>query len=765
MPRFTPERLLSIPRFACRGAVVVLSLGCWSGLLKVNASEAGSSLPQPASAQEPAQKLAAAAPVSFLNEVMPLLTKAGCSSGGCHSKPEGQNNFKLSVFGYDPQLDYNEIIHDAHGRRVFFAAPEESLLLLKATGSVPHEGGARFSRDSADYRRVLEWIQQGAPFDPPEAPRLKGIQVEPKFPTLAQGASVPLKVLAAFSDGTQRDVTARTLFSSNDKELVAAGEDGVLKAGSQQGEAVIVVNYMGSVDVSRPVIPPARKLAAADFAAFPVLNEADRMIYQRLQGLGILPSGQCTDAEFIRRSALDCIGRLPTAEEASAFLADTSPDKRSKWVDKILSDPNYAEHWSVKWGDLIRPNPSRVGVKPVFLLDLWLRDMFRRNVPYNAMVRELLTAQGNSHQSGPIAVARDKRDPVDAGGFVSQIFLGVRMECAKCHHHPSEKWAQEDYYQLAAFFGKMRSRGQGISAPISGEVEMWWYDASGKGVAHPITEAVMTPKVPDGPELPYVAGVDPRVQLVDWMVDPKNPFFARAIVNRVWGEFLGKGIVDPVDDFRASNPPSNPALLDWLASDFVAHGFDLKHLMRTILATAAYQRSSLPSESNVADQRNFSRSLRRRLPAEVLLDAVGDLTGARDTLGGLPQGSRAVQTWNHKLGSEFMDAFGRPNSSLECPCERERKPTVVQSLHLMNSTGLQTKLTSAKGRVAAWAASQKSPAEIVREVYLSAYAREPGADELLAASSYFTREGASRAEAVQDLVWAVINTGEFVFNH
>jgi hypothetical protein len=381
------------------------------------------------------------------------------------------------------------------------------------------------------------------------------------------------------------------------------------------------------------------------------------------------------------------------------------------------------------------------------------------------MVRELLTAQGNSHQSGPIAVARDKRDPVDAGGFVSQIFLGVRMECAKCHHHPSEKWAQEDYYQLAAFFGKMRSRGQGISAPISGEVEMWWYDASGKGVAHPITEAVMTPKVPDGPELPYVAGVDPRVQLVDWMVDPKNPFFARAIVNRVWGEFMGKGIVDPVDDFRASNPPSNPALLDWLASDFVAHGFDLKHLMRTIMATAAYQRSSLPSESNVADQRNFSRSLRRRLPAEVLLDAVGDLTGASDLLGGLPQGSRAVQTWNHKLGSEFMDAFGRPNSSLECPCERERKPTVVQSLHLMNSTGLQTKLTAAKGRVAAWAASQKSPAEIVREVYLSAYAREPGADELLAASSYFTREGASRAEAVQDLVWAVINTGEFVFNH
>lgn len=753
MPRFTPERLLSVLRFPFRGAGVVLSLVCVSSSLQLNA-------------QEPASEQKTASPqVSFLNEVMPLLTKAGCSSGGCHSKPEGQNNFKLSVFGYDPQLDYNEIVHDAHGRRVFFAAPEESLLLLKATGSVPHEGGSRFSQDSPVYRKVLEWIQQGAPFDRPEAPRLKGIQVEPKFPTMAQGASVPLKVTASFSDGTQRDVTARTLYSTNDKELVAAGEDGVLKAGTQQGEAVIVVNYMGAVDVSRPVIPPEKQLAASDFTVFPVFNEADKVIYQRLQGMGILPSGQCTDSEFIRRSALDSIGRLPTAEEAAVFLSDTSPDKRAKWVAKILSDPNYAEHWAVKWGDLIRPNPSRVGVKPVFLLDLWLRDMFRRNVPYNRMVRELLTAQGSSHQLGPIAVARDKRDPVDAGGFVSQIFLGVRMECAKCHHHPSEKWAQEDYYQLAAFFGKMRSRGQGISAPISGEVEMWWYDAGGKGVAHPITEAVMTPKVPDGPEVPYVNGVDPRVQLVDWMVDPKNPFFARAIVNRIWGEFMGKGIVDPVDDFRASNPPSNPALLDWLASDFIAHGFDLKHLMRTIMATAAYQRSSLPSESNLADQRNFSRSLRRRLPAEVLLDAVGDLTGSRDALGGLPLGSRAVQTWNHKLGSEFMDAFGRPNASLECPCERERKPTVVQSLHLMNSAGLQTKLTSPKGRVAAWTASTKTPVEIIREIYLSAYSREPGADELLAASAHFTREGASRAEAVQDLVWAVINTAEFVFNH
>ncbi len=736
---------------------MLLAVLCVSASVLTNAQDAGA----PTSSIRTGEAQA----VSFLNEVMPLLTKAGCSSGGCHSKPEGQNNFKLSVFGYDPQLDFNEIVYDARGRRVFFAAPEESLLLLKATGSVPHEGGARFTRDSATYQKVLLWIQQGAPFDSSETPRLKTIQVEPKFPTLTPGSSLPLKVTAAFSNGSTKDVTAQALYSSNDKDLVAAGEDGVLKAGSLQGEAVVVVNYMGAVDVSRPIIPPAQKLAASDFGSFPVFNEADRLIYQRLEGLGVLPSGQCSDSEFIRRSALDCIGRLPTADESRTFLSDTSPDKRSKWITQILADTNYADHWAVKWGDLIRPNPSRVGVKPVFLLDLWLRDRFRKNVPFNAMVRELLTAQGNSHEYGPIAVTRDKRDPVDASGFVSQIFLGVRMECAKCHHHPSEKWTQEDYYQLAAFFGKMRQRGQGISAPISGEAEMWWYDSGGKGVAHPITEALMTPKVPDGPEVPYVNGTDPRVQLVDWMVDSKNPFFARAIVNRIWGEFMGKGIVDPVDDFRASNPPSNPELLTWLAGDFVSHGFDLKHLMRTILETAAYQRTSLPVESNLTDQRNYSHSLRRRLPAEVLLDAVGDLTGARDTLGGLPLGSRAVQTWNHKLASEFMDAFGRPNPSLECPCERERKPTVVQSLHLMNSTGLQAKLTSPKGRVGAWAASAQTPAEVIQEIYWSAYSRAPDPEEMQAAAAHFTREGVTRAEAVQDIVWAVVNTAEFVFNH
>jgi hypothetical protein len=703
--------------------------------------------------------------VSFINEVMPLLAKAGCSAGACHAKPEGQNNFKLSVFGYDPRLDFNEIVNDARSRRVFLAAPEQSLLLLKATGQIPHEGGARISVDSPQYRTLLDWIKQGAPFDASSVPRLKKISVEPKHFELAPGDLKQLKVTAIFSDSSTRDVTDLSLYQSNEKELVEVDDVGGLTASRGHGEAVIVVNYMGAVDVARPLLSPPKKLSQEAFAAFPIHNEIDRFVYQRLQSIGVLPSGQCSDAQFIRRAALDCIGRLPTIEEARAFHADKAERKRSLWIQKLLAEKNYADHWAVKWGDLIRPNPSRVGVKPVFLLDLWLRDMFRRNVPYDRMVKELLMAEGSSHQYGPVAVLRDKRDPADASGFVSQIFLGVRMECARCHHHPSEKWAQEDYYQLAAFFGKMRSRGQGISAPISGEPEVWWYDSGGKGVLHPINDTPMVPKAPDGPEFAYQKDVDPRSQLLDWMLSRENPFFARAIVNRIWGEFLGKGIVDPVDDFRVSNPASNPELLEWLAADFASHGYDLKHLMTTIMESAAYQRSSEPNDSNLTEHRNFARFMRRRLPAEVLSDAVADLTGVRDEFTGLPSGSRAVQTWNHKLTSEFLDAFGRPNPSLECPCERERKPTVVQSLHLMNSNGLQSKLASSKGRVAKYIAAQKPPEDILSDVYLQAYSREPKEEEKGSAMAYLMKPEADRKAGIEDLVWALVNTAEFVFNH
>ncbi len=703
-------------------------------------------------------------PVSFIHEVMPHLQKAGCAAGNCHAKPEGQNNFKLSVFGYDPANDYHEIMRDDRGRRVFLAAPEESLLLKKATGSVPHEGGARISKGSLPYQLIITWLQQGAPAKLADEATLLSVSVTPRESIYKKGQKQPLKVVATYSDGKTQDVTSLTEFLSQDKEIAQVDEHGLVEVGSTSGEGVVLVRFMGHVDVARITVPADKLLPNDKYAQLPANNDVDRLVHARHQKLGLLPSETCTDEEFLRRASLDAIGLLPTPERAKAFLTDTRPDKRDLYIRELLEHPNYADHWAVKWGDLIRPNPSRVGVKPVYLLDQWLREAFRQNMPYDEMVKQLLTAEGSTHEHGPVAIFRDKREAIDASAFVSQIFLGVRLDCAKCHHHPSEKWTQEDYYQLAAFFGQMGRKGQAISAPISGEPEYWWY--SGKGqVQHPITEAVMVPKPPDGPEMPYVAGQDPRARLTDWMASSDNPFFAKAIVNRLWSEFLGRGIVDPVDDFRVSNPPTNPALLDWLAQDFIAHGYDLKHLIRTILSSRTYQLSAQPNEHNLTDTKNFSRSIKRRLSAEVLLDALGDLTGVRETFSGLPPGSRAVQTWNHKLDSTFLDAFGRPNASMECPCERERKSSVIQALHLMNSNDLQAKLNAKEGKISMLVKSNLTEPQLVQEIYLAAYNRLPKAEELQTALKFYTSPGTSRQTATEDLAWALINSAEFVFNH
>jgi hypothetical protein len=704
------------------------------------------------------------APVSFAHEVMPHLIAAGCSAGSCHAKPEGQNNFGLSVFGYDLRRDYFEIVRENRGRRIFPAAPEESLLLRKATGAVPHEGGKVIDERSDTYRILSSWIRQGAPFEVPGEPALESVVVASGLGLWEKGEARQVTVTARFSDGSERDVTELSDFVSHDTGMVTVAERGLLAVGEMSGEAVVVVRYMGHVDVVRVTVPSENPLPEEVFADLPVGNEIDRLAYQRHRELGLLPSATCTDGEFIRRASLDLIGRLPSAREAEQFIQDPDPAKRGKLVDSLLDDPNYADHWAVRWGDLIRPNPSRVGVKPVYLLDDWIRDAFRKNLPYDVMVRELLTAEGSSHRDGPVAVFRDKREPADASAFVSQIFLGVRLDCAKCHQHPNEKWTQADYYQLAAFFARMKRKGQGISAPISGEPEYWWHGGSGN-VKHPVSEEVLTPKPPDGPEMPYVEGTDPREQLAEWMTDRDNPFFARAIVNRIWSHFMGRGLVEPVDDLRVSNPPTNEPLLDWLADDFAGYGYDLKRLMRTIVNSNLYQLSSTPNESNLADGKFYSRFLKRRIGAEVLLDAVSDLTGQPESFQGMPAGSRAVQTWNHKLDSDFLDAFGRPDASQECPCERELKPSVVQALHLMNSSALQRKLGHKEGRAAQLAESDLAVAELVREIYLATYSRLPEADEAAAAEKYFETEGISRQTAVEDLLWALINSAEFVFNH
>lgn len=704
------------------------------------------------------------APVSFINDVLPVLSKSGCNAGKCHAKPEGQNGFKLSVFAYDPKSDYKEMVKDDRGRRVFPALPEESLILKKPTLAVPHEGGERFERGSKSYEMIRRWIEQGMPYSHPDDPTLQSIEVNPSERRYQKGTRQNLVVQARYSNGAVRDVTDLTEFDSNEKEIARVDENGIVTVGKLSGEAAVIARFMGLVAVSRVTVPADRVLPEALYSTLPVANFIDELAYSRFKKLGLFPSDGCTDGEFIRRASLDVIGALPKPEEVRAFLIDSDPKKRAKLVDRLLSHPNYADYWAEKWADLVRPNPDRAGVKSVFMLDQWLRESFRQNKPYDRFVREIVTAQGSTHRNGPTVVFRDRREPADLTTLVSQIFLGVRLECAKCHHHPNEKWSQDDFYQFAAYFGEIKRKGTGISPPISGDFEVI-YHAPGGEVRHPVTEAAMKAKPPDGPPAQIQGGSDPRRALADWLCRPDNPFFARAVVNRVWAEYFGRGIVDPVDDFRASNPPSNEPLLEALARDFVTHGYDLKHLMRTILQSHLYQLTSLPNEHNVGDTRNFSRAYRRRLPAEVLLDAVADVTATPGTFQGLPLGARAKDTWNYKISSEFLDAFGRPNSSSDCPCERDVKPSVVQALHLMNSNDLQSRIANAAGRARHLAGSDRSSKDIITELYLAAFSRFPTPEELSMASRAFAAPEATRQTATEDILWALLNTAEFVFNH
>lgn len=702
--------------------------------------------------------------ISFVHDVLPVLNRAGCNIGNCHAKPDGQNGFKLSVFSYDPKGDYRAIVKGDRGRRIFPADPEESLLLKKPTQSVEHGGGQRFKVNSDQYRLLVRWIQRGMPYSQATDASLNGVEIYPTQRRYHKGDIQQTLVLAHYSDGSTVDVTDLSEFKTNASEIAAVREGGQISVKDLVGEAVITARFMGEVAASMITVPADRPLPDEVYAKLSANNFIDSDVYARLKELAIAPSPQCTDSEFIRRASLDAIGVLPTPEDAQAYLDDTSPDKRIKLVDRLLENPAYADYWATKWGDLIRPNHLRVGVKPVFLFDQWIRQSLRENKPYNQFVREILTASGNTHHYGPVVVWRDRREPVDATTLVSQIFLGVRLECAKCHHHPNEKWGQADFYSLAAYFAQTHRRGQGISAPISGEAEFIYF-APGGEVTHPLTGETMHPKPPDGPTPELSVDQDPRQALADWMVRADNPFFARAIVNRMWGELMGRGIVHPVDDFRATNPPTNPRLLEDLASDFVKHGYDLKHLIRTILNSRVYQQSSMPNETNAADTRNFSRSYRRRLPAEVLCDAAADFTQTTQSFEGLPNASRAVQAWNNKLESNFLDAFGRPNSSADCPCDRDRGTSVVQMLHLMNSPELQNRIESDTGRAARLAKSELSSEQIIRELYLAAYSRLPDQEEIQISQAAFSQPNAKRKLVVEDLMWALMNSAEFVFNH
>ncbi|MCR9200620.1 MAG: DUF1549 and DUF1553 domain-containing protein [Planctomycetaceae bacterium] len=702
--------------------------------------------------------------IDFDNDLQPIFTRFGCTSGPCHGKARGQGGFQLSLLGFDSDFDYDAIVKEGRGRRLFPAVPRRSLLLTKPSGLVPHGGGRRFAPDGPEFQTILNWIRSGAPRRIDGTPKLTGISVSPPSVVLKPRAEQRLIVTARYSDGSKKDVTRLAAFQSNEAPIAAVTEAGQVTAGSITGEAAIMARFMGQIAVCEVTIPRQQTVEGAVYAALPRQNFVDELVWDKLQRLNITPSGVCDDATFLRRATTDICGRLPHADEVRKFLADESDDKRSRLVDRLVQEPDFADHWANKWMDLLRPNPYRVGIKTVLNYDQWIRQRFHQRMPWDQFVTELVTARGGTWRNGAVTLFRDRRTPDEVTTLVSQLFLGIRLDCAKCHHHPFEKWGQDDFYSFAAYFAKIGRKGRGVSPPISGSEEFVYAGTKGS-VTHPATGEVMTPRPLYG-EAPVTSDdTDPRDVLAKWMTSGDNTYFAQVMANRVWADLMSRGLVEPVDDLRATNPPSNAALLAALGEHFAEHDYSLTELVRVIAKSHVYQLSSLPNDTNTADTRNYSRHYRHRLRAEVLRDGFTYVSGVEPAFDAMPPGTSARQIWTHRTQSYFLDAFGRPDPNQDPPCERTRDSTVVQSLHLMNSQQLHSELLSKDGRVSQLVSHFKDAGQLADEVYHLVYARPPSAEERVLVRSVVEENPQQLSEAVQDLVWAMVNSPEFVFQN
>lgn len=696
--------------------------------------------------------LRAPQPVAFERDVLPALTKAGCNGGGCHGKAEGQGGLKLSVFGFDPAADYDALTREGRGRRVLPTAPEASLFLRKGTGAAPHGGGRKLHPGTPRHRRLTRWVAEGARFGGEAVPPVVRIEVEPAERVLALGATQQLRVTAVAADGLRRCVTAEAEYDTNAGHIAGADGRGLVTAGHTPGEAGILVRYAGHVAVSRLTLPRP----GVTFPRPPEANFVDRHVWDKLQRLGIPPSEPADDATFLRRVYLDAIGTLPTAAEARAFLADATPDKRARLVDRLLDRPEYADYWAMRWADLLRVDRDAVTPQGAVAMTRWLRGQFAENRPYDRFARDVVLAAGSTTAEGPAAFYRVVTAPDAAARAVSQVFLGVRIECAQCHHHPSDRWGQEDYWALAGLFSGLTRK----PLPGGGEAVVW---GAGTDLGPEVGKRVTAPARPLGAAAPtFLPADDRRRALADWMTAPDNPFFARMIANRLWAHYLGRGLVEPVDDLRATNPPSNEPLLAALAADLRATGYDLKAFTRTILNSRAYQLSGRPLPGNAADDQNFSHAAAKALPAEVLLDALSQVTGSPEKFNGWPAGVRAVRVWDNRVPSYFFRIFGRPVRYSVCECERGTDPSIAQALHLMNSPEVGEKVRARRGAARALADSGRPAAAVVDELFLAALSRFPTAAERERLAGAFA-DGDRRA-AAEDVLWAVVNSKEFLYN-
>jgi hypothetical protein len=712
----------------------------------------------PLSARATVQVSGQSAPekIRFLTGTLAALSKNGCNSGGCHGAPSGKGGFALSMVAFDPDSDKTSLTRDLFGRRINQAEPESSLLLRKPLMETAHRGGLKLTKTDDAYRILVEWIRQGCHFDSPTTPRVTGISIGPEtHRTLRAPASTQqLRVTATFSDSTTRDITRLAMFSSSDEAAATVSEHGLITA-IKPGNTAISVRFLEHVETFH--LTAIKDVPGFQWDAPKPANAIDESVFALLQRLQIPLSPACSDGEFIRRASLDVTGLLPDPAETRAFLADPALDKRAKLVDRLLASPDFARFWAFRWGDLLRIAPATVSEPGTHKYNEWLVDAWERNVPYDEFARTLLTAQGSTLENPPANFFRTTANTAEATEMTAQIFLGARIQCAKCHNHPFERWTQDNYYGLSAFFDRLQRRKGNRNN------EMFIFTARRGETTQPRTSKTMPPWVPGQGELQIPSDSDRITAFAEWLTRPENPFFARVEANRIWSQLMGRGIVEPIDDFRDSNPPSNPELLNALSKILVESRFNRKQLIRSILNSQTYQRSARTLELNRDDERFFSHARRQILSAEQLLDAVGRITGQPERFGSLPVGTPATQLPAPQPNNLFLVAFGQPARQSSCACERQNQPSLTQALQLSNSQTVESRLKNGGGAlIRKWISEGKDDPAILSDLYMAALCREPSSVEREKTSSYIASQS-DRATALEDVVWSVLNLREFIF--
>jgi hypothetical protein len=705
---------------------------------------------------------------SFGTDIAPLLSKAGCNMGACHGNLNGKGGFRLSLRGDDPSFDFVSLTRDQSGRRLNRLMPAESLILQKPTGAIPHEGGMRFNRDSPEASVLSAWIAAGADFDRTGGARVNRLTVFPAERFLAPGAGEQqLVITASFDDGMTRDVTREASYDVSDPTRASVSIDGLV-SGRPGSETTVAVRYMTGRATSRLAFLANRP----DFIWRdpPENGPIDSLVFARLKSLRINPSPLASDQVFLRRAFLDAIGRLPDAEEVRAFLCDQGPAKRDRLVDRLLDRPEFADFWALKWADLLRNEEKTMGEKGAWVLERWLRDQIAAGTPLDELARRIVAGLGSTWQNPPSSFHRTNREPTAAAESTSQVFLGIRLQCARCHNHPFDVWTQDDYYGLAACFSNIERKDLNNvrkdrldTHEINGDEMI--YVRGRAGITQPRTGTFLAPKCPHGPviESSGVEDENALARLASWLTRG-NAQFDRNLANRIWFHLFGRGIVDPVDDFRDSNPPSNPALLDALAARFAQTGRRLKPLVAWIIKSRTYQLSATPLATNAEDDSQFSHAAVRLLPAEVLLDGVSDVLSAPEHFPRAPGALRAAQLPGASGASSFLKAFGKPDRLLSCECERSEATTLAQAFQMINGETVRAKLELPANRLGKRLDSGASDRALLDEIYLSALCREPAADERTAVLVHLGRAG-NRRKAWEDVVWAVLNSKEFMLRH